>query len=289
MELVQKRKYAGGYNGDRYSVAGYGTNDGYFIESKNSVTAEVEFITDLELSIHLQKYSVSIFRNNEFLFKYIYTLNRNVKSNDRDFAVVDNIAVNILFQLDDQELDTLLPMIKDSKEHSFLMDYKSKTYYIYCQGDHPAIDEFTINQFNGKFYFDECSLYRENMSVNKILREYSHFSYSVLFHSLSDDDKYLSFSGSYSTWMILFDSKEMVINYFIKKKQPNTLEEVEESNTIPVKSIQDFYDKSFDMVFSHILSNDFIINKMSGLVEDYDLDPKQHWRDFVRLFDMVTI
>lgn len=59
--------------------------------------------------------------------------------------------------------------------------------------------------------------------------------------------------------------------------------------TIPVKNIEDFYEQSFNMVFSHILSPDFIINKMSDLIDDYDLDPNQNWQDFIRLFDMATI
>lgn len=285
----QKMKYAGGYNGGCFPVSGYVVNDGLFIESKNTITAEVSSIIDLDLSVNLQKYNVSIFRHSEVILSYVYIFNKNITSNKHAYSLVDNIATNILFQLTEQELDNLLPMIKDSTDHSFTMDYKSMTYYIHCQSKNPAIDEFIIRQFNDKFYFNECSLYRKNMSVHKILKDYSDFQYSALFHSLADDDKHLSFSGFYSVWMLVFDSKEMVINSYIKKKYLNATEEVEESLTIPVKNIEDFYDQSFNMVFSHILSHDFIINNMSTLIDDYNIDTNQSWQDFVRLFDMVTI
>jgi len=284
-----KRKYAGGYNGDRYSVSGYYLNDGYFIESKNSITAEVQPVIDLNLSVYIHKYNVSIFRNNEIVFTYIYLLNKHITQNKHEFAVVDELAVNILFQLDETELDRLLPMIKDSTNHSFSLDRKTNTYYIHCQGKDPAIDEFIIHKFTDKFYFDECSLYRKNMSVHKIIRDYSHFSYLSLCHSLSDDDKFLSFSGFYSTWCLLFDSHESVMKSFIKKKAVNTIEEVEEANTIPLQNSEDFYNHAFEMVFSHILSDDYITTAMTSIIEDYDIDPKQYWKDFVRLFDMATI
>lgn len=289
METEQKRKYAGGYVGGCFPVSGYVVNDGLFIESKNTITAEVNAITDPDLSVNLQKYNVTLFRHNEVILNYVHVLNKNITANKHGYALVDNIATNILFQLTEQELDTLLPMIKDSTDHSFTMDYKSKTYYIHCQSERPHVDEFIIRQFNGKFYFNECSLYRKNMSVHKILQEYSDFTYSELFHSLADDDKHLSFSGHYSVWFLVFDSKEMVINCYMKKKYLKSTEEVEETVTIPVNNIEDFYEQSFNMVFSHILSPDFIINKMSDLIEDYDLNPNQNWQDFLRLFDMATI
>ena len=289
MTTELKRKYAGGYVGGCFPVSGYVVNDGLFIESKNTITAEVNAITDLDLSVNLQKYNVSIFRHNEIILNYVYTWDKLITSNKHDYALVDSIATNILFQLTEKELDTLLPMIKDSTDHSFSMDYKSKTYYIHCQSERSHVDEFIISQFNNKFHFNECSLYRKNMSVHKIIQNYSDFTYSELFHSLSDDDKHLSFSGFHSVWLLVFDSQEMVINCYMKKKYLNATEDVEEMVTIQVKNIEDFYEQSFNMVFSHILSPDFIINKMSDLIEDYDLDPNQNWQDFVRLFDMATI
>jgi hypothetical protein len=180
-------------------------------------------------------------------------------------------------------------MIKDSKEHSFSFDRKTSRYYIHCQSVNPAMDEFIIHKFNDKFYFDECSLYRKNMSVHTIIKDYSHFSYSELSHSLSDDDTMLSLSGHYSTWFMFFNSQTNVIHYLIDTKHRITLEETKEDNTIQVKDIDDFYDKSFDMVFAHILSSDYMTNSMSAIIESYDIDPKQHWRDFIRLFDMATI
>lgn len=284
-----KRKYVGGYNGDRYSVSGYYLNDGYFIESKNSITAKVQPVIDPKLSVYTHKYNVSIFRNNGIVFTYIYLLNEQITQNKHEFAVVDELSVNILFQLDETELDRLLPMIKYSTNHSFSLDRKTNTYYIHCQGEDPAIDEFIIHKFTNKFYFDECSLYRKNMSVNKIIRDYSHFSHLSLCHSLSDDDKFLIFSGFYLTWFLIFDSHESVMKSLVKKKTINPIYEVEEENTIPLQNSEDFYNHAFELIFAHILSDDYITNAMTSIIKDFDIDPKQHWKDFVRLFDMATI
>jgi hypothetical protein len=291
MKTAPTIKYAGGYNGDRYSVAGYFVSDDnyYFIKSDNSITAKVTPCIDNNAKNYLTHFNVSISRNNEIILSYVYTLDKSMAGNNHLSSLVDNISINILFQLDELELDKLLPMIKNSKKHSFSLDRKINTYYIYCQSEHPEIDEFIIHKFNNKFHFDECSLYRENMSVNKVIRDYSHFTYSSLCHSLSDDDKMLTLSGTYSTWCMVFDSKMNVINYIIEKKIPFTMEENKEENTLQVKNVDDFYDTAFGMIFSHILSSDFIINSMSSIIDDYDIDPKQHWRDFIHLFDMATI
>lgn len=291
MKISPTIKYAGGYNGDRYSVSGYFVSDEnyYFLKSDNSITAKVTPCIDDNSKSYLTHFNVSISRHNEIIFSYIYTLDKSMAGNNNLYSLVDNISINILFQLDELELDKLLPMIKNSKKHAFSFDRKINIYYIHCQSEHPEIDEFIIHKFNDKFHFDECSLYRENMSVNKVIRDYSHFTYSSLCHSLSDDDKMLTLAGHYATWCMVFDSKMNVINYMIEKKHPITMEEIKEENTITAKDSDEFYDTIFDMLFSHILSSDYIINKMSGIIEDYDIDPKQHWRDFIRLFDMATI
>lgn len=287
--MQEKLKYAGGYNGDRYSVAGYLIgDDNYFIKSVNSITAKVMRCIDKGCESYQKPFNVSIFRNDEFVFSYDYILASN-NINRHAFSLVDDLAINILFQLDEVELDTLLPMIKDSKEHSFSFDSNINKYYIYCETEEPAINEFIIHKFNNKFYFDECSLYRKNSSVHVIIRDYSDFSYISLSHSLSDEDSIFNLSGYYSAWCMVFDSKMNTINYIIDKKNPVTMKDIKEVNTIKVKNIDDFYDTIFGMVFNHILSDDYMVNIMSNVVNSYDLDINQNWKTFLHLFDMVTI
>ena len=81
MTTELKRKYAGGYVGGCFPVSGYVANDSLFIESKNTITAEVNAITDLDLSVNLQKYNVSIFRHNEIILNYVYTWDKLITSN----------------------------------------------------------------------------------------------------------------------------------------------------------------------------------------------------------------
>lgn len=286
-----KRKFAGGYNGDRYSVTGYCMGDkDYFIESENSITAKVIFKSQsLKNNFHGKSFDVFIFRNNDLILDYSYDLDLSIYGNSNIYSVVDNLAVNILFQLDENELDRLIPMINTSTGHSFSFDRQIKTYYIHCKSDHPCIDEYIIRKFNGKFYFDECSLYRKNKSINNILNNYSHFKYNELFYSLSDADAHFSSSGHYSTWFFMFDSNKSVLNYIFKKTDPFTLEEVEESHTIRVKDTDEFCEKTFEIIISHILSDDYIVNVMSKVVTDFGIDVTQDWKSFIRLFDMATI
>lgn len=67
------------------------------------------------------------------------------------------------------------------------------------------------------------------------------------------------------------------------------MKDIKEVNTIKVKNIDDFYDTIFGMVFNHILSDDYMVNIMSNVVNSYDLDINQNWKTFLHLFDMATI
>lgn len=295
MQTAQKMKYAGGYNGDLNSVSGYEVSaQHYLINSKNSITAEVVAVDEIDVDQRLQSFNVSMFRKNEFLFSYIYKLDQKTRGSSHYFSLVDNIAVNILFQLNEQELDKLLPMIQNSSDHSFSFDSKIDRYYIHCKSSHPCIDEFIIKRFNNKFYYDECSFYQKNMSMYKMLKDYSHFAVIEMSHSLSDNDIYFSLSGFYATWVLSYDSKNNIVNYIMRNKNPETLGSLDNENIPPISKLtvlneQDFYDTTFNLVIQHICSYSYITNNLSDLINDYNIDTSQDWSDIVKLFDMATI
>lgn len=288
-----KRKFAGGYNVDRYSVTGYYVDDtDYFIESKNSITAKVVFNSDKSDEINdvnVSCFDVSIFRNDEFVLSYSYDLNVKLRGNSNTYSLVDNLAVNVLFQLDERELDKLIPMINTSTNHSFIFDSKINTYYIYCKSHEPALDEFIIKKFKDKFYFDECSLYRRNMSINKVLNHYSYLKFIELYYSLSDDDAYFYASGYYAGLFFVFNSDERNIKYFFTKKNPDDTEKTDEFDILDINTLDEFCDKVFEITMAHILSDDYMVNGMSILVTDFGIDTQQDWKSFLRLFDMATI
>lgn len=291
-----KIKFAGGYNGDRYSVTGYcvGATD-YFIESKNSITAKVVFnsaksnnINDVNVSF----FDVSIFRNDEFVFSYSYDLNMKLRGNSNTYSLIDNLSVNVLFQLDERELDTLIPMIKNSTDHSFTItrfNNDCHTYYIRCKSQNPCVDEYIIKKFNDKFYFDECSLYRRNMSLNKALNHYSYLKFIELYYSLSDNDAYFYASGYYAGLFFVFNSDEHNIKYFFTKKNPDDTENTDEFDISDIKTLDEFCDKSFEITMAHILSDDYMVNGMNKVITDFGIDPHQDWKSFLHLFDMATI
>lgn len=282
-------KYAGGYNGDRYSVAGYQFLDGsYEIKSCNSLVLKMDHPTPEQSSKGV--FDIHIYRKDSYLFSYVHD-SKKVKSShiQHSLSLIDSVSFNVLFQLDEKELDTLLPMIMKSKNHSFSYNYKEKIYYIHCDSDHVSADEYILRNFNDKFYYDECSLYRKNVSLNKLFRDYSHFVLVRLYHSLSDNDCYLSFMGSYAGWTLVYYAAENSMRYIalLKNSENQDVQDIDE--TIPVQSKEDFYDISFNMLIEHIISPDYITKGLDALVHDYDLEYQQDWKKFVTLFDMATI
>lgn len=289
---MKKPIFAGGYNGGRYSVTGYelGPNN-YYIKSSNSIVMNVVPVDAENKKDELKFFNVSIYRNNEFLFNYIHDLAKSRGGNSRPYKyeLIDSIAVNILFQLNELELDRLLPMIIDAKDHSFSLNSKISTYYIHCDSGQSSLSEFIIHEFIGKFFFDECSLYRKSRSMNNILRKYSHFTDHSLLHSLSDDDAYITLSSFNSTWLMYFDSAKNVNNYMIDYKNSMTGDMTFEAKIVAVKGSDDFYDQAFNMIIKHIISAEFITNGMSAIIEDYGIEMQKDWKGFVKLIDMATI
>jgi len=285
---MMAKKYAGGYNSDRYSVAGYQLDDdSYIIQSCNSIVLKVDNLTP-ELATNGLR-NVHIYRNDHYLFSYIHDSNKIKPNQMHAFALVDDIAVNVLFQLDEKELDTLLPMIINSRKHSFSYNHKENVYYIHCDSDHVTADEYILRNFNDKFYYDECSLYRKNATLNKLFRDYSHFVFFHLYHSLGDNDCYLSFMGGYAGWTFVYYDEDHSMRYVSIFQNLENQNEKEIDKTLSVQSKEDFYDISFNMLLEHITSPDYITKGLDALVNTYDLEYEQDWKKFVTLFDMVTI
>ncbi len=291
-----KRKFAGGYNGDRYSVTGYSVCDtNYIIESKNSIIVKVFYNqdrTDEAGNINIMCYDVYVFRHDQLIFDYSYNFNKKILGNSNTYSLIDNLAVNVLFQLDERELDKIIPMIQNSTEHSFTLERFNNdpcTYYIHCKSDNTALDEFIIKKFNDKFYFNECSLYHRNMVLNKALSNYSYFDSIDLYYSLSDDDAYFHASGYHAGFFFLFDSNEHNIKYLFTKKKTDGTDEIDEFYIFDVNTIDEFCDKTFKITTDHILSDDYIVNAMNKVVTDFDIDVNQDWKSFLHLFDMATI
>lgn len=282
-------KYAGGYNGDRNSVAGYQFLDGsYEIKSCNSLVLKMDHPTPEQSNKGL--FDIHIYRKGSYLFSYVHD-SKKIKTShiEHSLSLVDGIAINVLFQLDEKELDTFLPMIMNARNHLFSYDPKENLYYVHCNSDHVSADEYILRNFNDKFYYDECSLYRKNISLNKLFRDYSHFVLVHMYHSLSDNDCYLSFMGNYAGWTLVYYDDDNSMRYiaFFKNSENSDIREIDQA--LPVQSQEDFYDISFNLLIEHIISPDYITNGLDAVINNYNLEYEQDWKKFITLFDMATI